>query len=247
VRVINHSGQPLHLGADDSWLTFTVESTDGAVVTKTGNPAVTGEFVVHNGEMGTKPVDLAPCFRLTHEGSYQVTATVRLKDWNQELASAPKQFDVIKGLSIWSQNFGVPSAASNQAPEIRKYSLQQANFSQRQRMYVQVSDESEYHVFKVLSLGQFVSFTPPEAQLDRMSRLHVLQQSGASVFTYSVINPDGDLLQQDLYDYRSNGSRPRLRADETGNVAVFGGDRRIRAEDLPVVVPPTEAMLPAKH
>ena len=34
VRITNRSGQPLHLGADANWLTFSVESTGGTVVVK---------------------------------------------------------------------------------------------------------------------------------------------------------------------------------------------------------------------
>ena len=32
VKITNRSGQPVHLGADPNWLTFSVESVDGFVV-----------------------------------------------------------------------------------------------------------------------------------------------------------------------------------------------------------------------
>ena len=34
VRITNRSGQALHLGAEPDWLSFSVESRDGAVVAK---------------------------------------------------------------------------------------------------------------------------------------------------------------------------------------------------------------------
>src|SRR5208282_1914889 len=134
-----------------------------------------------------------------------------IKDWNQEIPSPPRTFDVIDGAKLWSQTFGVPAPAgvTNSVPEVRKYTLEEANYLHSQlRIYVQVSDESEIHVFKVRAIGPMVSFSQPEAQLDRLSNLHVLYQSGARVFTYSLVSPDGDIVRQEMYDYVN--TRPRL-------------------------------------
>jgi hypothetical protein len=110
-------------------------------------------------------------------------------------------------------------------------------------MYVQVSDESERHIFKIRAIGPMVSFSQPEAQLDRLSHLHVIYQSGARAFTYSEVNPDGDLVRQEIYDYFN--TRPRLHADDNGNITVLGGGRRVKPEGMPVVQPPNEAPAPA--
>jgi hypothetical protein len=127
------------------------------------------------------------------------------------VASPAKSFDVISGVKLWSQDFGVPPPAgvTNSAPEVRKYTLEEANYLREElRLYVQVGDEPDSQVFKVVSLGKMVSFSQPEMQLDRFSDLHVLWQSGASIFTYAVVNPDGSLLRQEIYDYVNK--RPRL-------------------------------------
>jgi hypothetical protein len=112
-------------------------------------------------------------------------------------------------------------------------------------MYVQVSDESERRVFKVRAIGPMVSFSQPEAQVDRLSHLHVMYQSGARVFTYSVVSPDGDIVRQEIYDYFN--TRPRLHTDDDGNITVLGGARRVKPNDMPVVKPPNEVpAAPAK-
>jgi hypothetical protein len=103
-------------------------------------------------------------------------------------------------------------------------------------MYVQVSDESERQIFKVRALGPMVSFSQPEARLDPRSRLHVIWQSGARVFTYTIVNPDGDIVWQENYDYFN--TRPRLQTDDAGNVTVLGGVRRVKPTDVPAVQPP---------
>lgn len=248
VRITNRSGQPLHLGADANWLTFSVESVGGPVVVKKADVPVQGEFDVGSSQVATKRVDLAPYFALTRQGGYRVTATVRIKDWNAAIPSPPQSFNVIDGAKLWSQTFGlpVPAGETNRVPEVRKYTLEEANYLRSQlRMYVQVSDESERRVFKVRAIGPMVSFSQPEAQVDRLSHLHVIYQSGARVFTYSVVSPDGDIVRQEIYDYFN--TRPRLHTDDDGNITVLGGARRVKPNDMPVVKPPNEVpAAPAK-
>ncbi len=123
--------------------------------------------------------------------------------------------------------------------------MEQANYLRSQlRLYVQVSNESESRVFKVVALGRMVSFGRPEAQLDRFSNLHVLWQSGGSFFTYAVVNPGGAYCQQEIYDYVN--TRPRLGATDSGDIVVIGGVRRVKPEVLPTVKSPNELPAPAK-
>ena len=245
VRITNRSGQPLHLGADANWLTFDVESDDGFIVVKNAEVPVTGEFDVGSSQVATKRVDIAPYFNLTRPGRYRVIATLRIKDWGAETPSAPKAFDVISGAKLWSQEFGVPDGTTNGAPEVRKYTLEKANYLRSQlRLYVQVSDATEAHVFNVVPIGKAVAFSEPETQLDRYSNLHVLWQSGASYFTYAVVNPEGVLAKQEIYDYVS--ARPRLGMNDDGGVVVVGGLRRANPEPMPMVKSPDELPAPAK-
>lgn len=246
VKITNRSGQPLHLGEEPNWLTFSVESGDGLIVVKRSEVPVLGGFDLNSSQVATKRVDLAPYFVLKQPGRYRVIATVRIKDWHAETASPAKNFDVVTGAKIWSQNFGVPvpAGATDRAPEVRKYTLEKASFLRAQlRLYVQVSDASESQVFKVVNIGKAVSFSSPETQLDRFSNLHVLWQSGASHFTYAVVNPDGGLMLQEIYDYVATGPRPRLSMADDGTVKVYGGVRRVQPEPMPMVKSPDQ--LPA--
>jgi hypothetical protein len=244
VHITNRSGQSLHLGADANWLTFDVESADGFIVVKNAEVPVVGEFDVDSSQVATKRVDLAPYFGLSRAGRYRVIATLRIKDWDAVVSSGPQSFDVIDGAKLWSQDFGVPMPAgvTNGAPEVRKYTLEEANYLHSQlRMYALVSDVSGSHVFRVSPVGAMVSFSQPEEQLDRASQLHVLYQSGASTFTYAVIDPDGEIVQREIYDYLN--TRPRLSATDDGNIIVNGGVRRLQADEMPMVKSPDE--LPA--
>jgi hypothetical protein len=243
VRVTNRSGQPLHLGAAADWLTFSVESADGFIVLKNAEVPVLGEFNVGSSQVAIKRVDLAPYFGLGRPGRYHVIATVKIKDWNAQVSSPGKYFDVMSGAELWTQDFGVPvpAGATNQAPEVRKYTLMKVSYVRSQMsLYVQVGDQAGSRVYKIIPVGKMVSFSQPETQVDRASNLHVLWQNGAQAFTYAVVNPSGDLLKQEIYDYVS--ARPRLAVDEGGAVTVLGGMRRIKTTEVPLLKSPDEVM-----
>jgi hypothetical protein len=243
VKITNRSGQQIHLGEEANWLTFSVESVEGFVVIKNSEVPVLGAFDLESSQSGKVVVDLSPYFVLTKPGRYKITATLRIKQWSAETSSAPESFDVIGAASLWSQEFGVP--ATNGVPEMRKFTLEQASYLHSQmRLYVQLSDASAAIVFKTTALGPTVSFSRPEAQVDRYSQLHVLWQSGAQSFNYSVVNPDGTVARTEIYDYIK--TRPRLAVDANGIVGVVGGVRRPKPGDLPDVKTPAELAAPAK-
>ena len=250
VHITNQSGQPLHLGADPDWLTFSVEAADdpdNSIVVKNSNPPVQGEFELDSSQIATKLVDLQPYFDLRRSGRYRIIATVHIKDWNTEITSPPRGFDVVDGAKLWSQVFGVPPppGVTNRPSEVRKYTLEEANYLRAQlRMYVQVSNESGTIIFKVRPIGPMVSFSQPEEQLDQFSNLHILYQNGAASFIYSVVNPNGALVRQEVYDYLN--ARPRLQVGDDGSITVFGGVRRVKPQDIPPVKSPEELNAPAK-
>lgn len=234
VRIINRSGQTLHLGADPDWLTFSIESRDGAVAAKSGEVPVLGAFDLETAEVATKRVDLAPYFTLSHEGRYGITAALHIKNWDREIDSRPKLFDIIQGSKLWEQQVGVPptGSATNLPPQLRTYVLQQANYLRgRLRLYLRVLDEYSKPV-KVVPIGPMVSFGRPDPpQIDRECNLHVLYQNGAASFSYTVFSPDGDLIVRQFHDYVS--TRPRMKVDDSGQISVIGGTRRLTSNDVP--------------
>src|SRR5262245_57124249 len=236
VRITNISGQTLQFGKEQDWLTFTIASRDNTLVAKEGEVPVTGEFTVDSAFAATKRVDLAPYFDLSKAGRYEVTATVKIKQWETQVSTRPKAFYVGTGAKIWERVFGVPT--TNGVPEIRKYTLQQATVGKRPKIYIRVTDENEVRVFKVFPLGPVTSFAKPEKQLDKFSNLHVLFQDGAQSFNYSVINPYGELRIHQTHVFAGN-SHPRLREDDEGFIRLIGGQRLVSKDDVP---PPTVAL-----
>jgi hypothetical protein len=230
VRVTNRSGQELQLGKDATWLTFSVEGGEGSVIRRNGNVPVIEPFTLPSSKMATSKVELTPYFELSRAGRYRVIATVHIKGWDKDFLSPAKSFDVISGAKLWSQEIGVPGR-TNQAPEVRKYVLQQANYLNTPRLYIKLCDRTEQKITKVYSLGNLVSFTSPDPQVDRYSNLHLLFQNGARTFSYNLVTPDGELKLRQTYE--STGVSPRLRMSEDGKFEVTGGMRRISQSDVP--------------
>ena len=231
VKIINRSGQTLHLGATPDWLTFSVESEDNAVVIKNSEVPVVEPFDLESSQMATKHVDLQPYFAMGRPGRYKVIATLRIPEWSASMVSAPKHLEIVSGVELWSQDFGV-TLAPQTPPEARKYTLIEANYLKQQlQLYLQVSTRDMARVFKVTALGSLVSFAAPEAQVDRVSDLHVLWQTGAQAFSCIIVNPDGAILSRDIYDVTT--ARAHLALDADGTVVVQGGVRRPKPSDAP--------------
>jgi hypothetical protein len=236
VRITNRSGQTIQLGKDQEWLTFLIESKEGFVVVKTGEVPVEGEFTLESSKRGIKQVDLAPYFSFPKTGRYVVTASVFIKDWNQQISSAPKAFDIIQGSKMWEQEVGLPlpPGVTNQTPELRKYTLHQANYLRtRLMLYVQVSDANG-KIYRVFPVGPMLSFGQPEPQVDRVSNLHLLFQDGQRSYNYTVIDPQGKVLIHHEYDM---APRPKLKVNAGGLLEVVGGIQRVTPNDVPPAKP----------
>ena len=232
VRITNFSGLTLRLGHSADWLRFTVETKDGYLVPHRGEVPVAGEFELENSTVATKRVNIAPAFELNLPGPYRITASVKPANWDKELVTSTRSFEIFAGTVLWEQAFGVPRPAGDtKPPEVRRYLLQRAIHLKELKLYVRVTDQRGDTTFAAFPLGPLLSFSDPEKQIDKQSQLHVLYQVGARSFNYSVINPDGKLVVRQTHEYTD--TRPVLRADRTGQIGVSGGLRRLSRDDLP--------------
>jgi hypothetical protein len=241
VRIVNRSGQTLKLGATEDWLTFSMEEREGTVVPKLGEVPVLGEFELGSGQRGTKHVNLEPYFGLGKSGRYGIRASVQIPGWANEITSPVKYFDLIEGTKLWEQEVGLPrpAGATNAEPEIRIYTLQQANYLKGQiRLYLRVSDPGHGKLLRLQPVGKLLSFSRPDPQVDKLSQLHLLYQSGPQNFSHQVFSTEGELILRQNYEYVDK--RPRLRPDEDGWVIVSGGIRRNHPSDFPPDLEPSQ-------
>jgi len=229
VRIINRSGQTLRFGPGMDWLSFNVETREGKLAPITDDLPRGEAFTLESSMVATRLLDLSSAYRFELPNRYSVSAVVKMKEWGQEFPSKAKPFEIVRGAKLWEQEFGIPSEGG--APEVRKYILQQAQYQKRLMLYLRVTDPGERFSYRCVPVGPLVSFSRPEAQVDRASNLHLLFQNGARSFRYAVYNPSAELQVRQYHEYTQ--SRPALRMNDAGGIFVNGGARRILAEDVP--------------
>jgi len=234
VRITNRAGQPVVLGKTDDWLNFHIESREGSIVRRRGPVKVEGAFHLDSSKVAMREIDLVPFFELP-QGRFRISATVKIPDWNQEILSEPQTFEIVRGTKLWQETIGVPRPDG--PPEARRYTLLQANYLNQLYLYVRITDLAELQIYKVLPVGRLLSFSRPEAQVDRESDLHLLFQTGPRDFTYAVVDPSGQLRLRQRHEYTS--TRPTLKLASEGKIGVGGGVRRITRYDVPP--PPSTA------
>ncbi|HEX4121634.1 MAG TPA: hypothetical protein VH619_13520 [Verrucomicrobiae bacterium] len=235
VKIINRSGQPVTFGLDNKWIRFDIVGENNFVVPKMGEMPVKGEFTLLSGQMASLALNPAPYFDFRAPGRYRMGAVITIAQWKQQIICKPTSFTVANGIPIHGLaelQFGVPPPAgvSNAVPEIRTYSLIKVAYLDQLKLYFRLEDGTG-RTLKVFPLSRMLSFSEPEAQMDRFNNLHVLMQTGARGFTYSIISPQGVLLARQTHEYTL--SRPVLRGTQDGRIYVAGGQRVFLDSDLP--------------
>ena len=228
VRISNFSGQTLRLGEELDWLAFTVSSDDGKALARQGNIPLPKAFSLDSAKSVSLRADLMPYFQLHDAGRYKVAVRVKIPQLQSEVTADPKTFDIISGVKIWEKEVGLPGTSPL---VVRKFALQQATFLKQARLYARITDDKE-SVIRVIQLGPVVSFTKPEAVVDKSSQLHVLFQNGQRSCSYAIVTPDGDQIIRQTHEIVGS-SRPHLRHEEDGRVVVQGGERKVAMTDLP--------------
>ncbi len=247
VRITNRSGQPVILGQEEDWIKFSVFGQKRMPVAKGGDPGGGGIFVVPTASSSIRWFDLSPFFEMNQIGPYTLSASVKIKQWNEVIiANPPKVISVVKGVTIAEQEFGIPTAiGSTKPPEVRKYILQQVRHPNQLRLYVRVVDDTGFKIFGVTPIGALVSFSKPEFQVDQAGNLHVLHQNGAKTFNYCITDHSGTVMSRQTHEYTSK--RPVLAVDGVGRMGVLGGRRKPAPSDIPPSLPSPEKSAPTNN
>jgi hypothetical protein len=243
VRITNRSGQPVAFGQDNQWLTFDVVAEKDSVVSRQGEMQVKGPFTLLSGQDVARPFNPTPYFNFRHPGRYRISAIINIPQWRQQIVCKPVVFTVAEGVllpNLGDLQIGVPQppGVTNLPPEVRRYSLIKVATLDELKLYFRLTDKYG-QTLRVVPLARMLSFSQPEAQIDRANNLHVLLQTGARTFTYSVFDPNGNLIVRQFHDYTR--TRPRLNFDDDGRIFVGGGRRLLTLSDIPAPAPAPES------
>jgi hypothetical protein len=235
VRIVNRSGQSLVLGSDKQWITFDIVGEHSYVVPKLGEMPVASPFTLLSGQAVTREFNPTPYFGFRRTGRYRLGAIIKVPQWKHEVVCKPVAFTIAEGTplpDLGNLAVGVPPppGSTNEAPEMRRFSLLKVTSLDQMKLYFRLTD-GYGRTLRVFPLARMVDFGHPEVQLDQANNLHVLFQTGAHIFTYDVLDPNGTLLARQFHEITQ--ARPSLRLNEDGQVFVGGGRRLLTLDDIP--------------
>ncbi len=224
LTIVNRSGRDLVFGDSNgmSWLDFTVTNGRGHLISPVRRALNERPIVLSAGQTYEHDVTINRYYPMSTTGTYRVKANVTFPQINRVFNSQNLTIQVTDGQPMWSQIVGVPQGYAN-AGQYREYSLMTFYHGARSKaLYFRMRDSDSGVVHATYPIGDYMSLRPPTHAIDTKNQLHVLHMSGPQMYKYTVINIDGDPVQQATY-YEKGTDRPRLDVNAYGNVAVVGG------------------------
>ncbi len=225
VTVTNNAGRDVELADDQNmqWFNIEVSKMGGALV-----PPYDPDYKLHPlllpaGKSLQKRIDVTPLFPIREMGTHRMRAIIYFADTQKFFYSNYAAFDLTDGKLLWRQTVGVPGSNN----EVRQVSLLTHQLTDRMMLYVRVRDEEGDNVYTTQSIGRLVlTGREPQEFFDRNNVLHVMQEAVPGTFMYTVVNLNGERLDQKAY-VRSGTSRPMLVKSESGDVSVRGGQAQV--------------------
>lgn len=236
ITVRNDSGRPLMFGERpelQGFVLFDIRNLQGRPVPRRNGQeiSVTGLFLAP-GEIKRMVIPLDKYYDLTDSGTYFIYAYVGHNRLSREYRSKEIRFVVSEGVDVWSHNVGLPdlnsdTGKSNKLQE-RRYSVAVLSENGTRSYYLKVEDPGR--VIAVTRIGHEVGYEKFQAEVDMLSRLHLLIPVAPRVFHYMSFNYDGVNIVNSYW--KTSGTIPMLFRDEhSGKVTRIGGVEAVKGRD----------------
>ena len=222
VTITNMTGRSLTLAdhAPDKWFSFEILNASGSPLPPTAKDYHVEPLTIPNGETVKRKVNLVNLYPVTDYGVYHVRALVYFADMDKYFASPVAGIEVSEGQTLWNQTVGIPDGQKN-AGQYRTYTLLAFRQPKDNMLYVRIEDQNAGIVYGTFPLGRLVNGYDPEAQVDMLSQLHILQMAAPKEYLYTRLGPNAEMLGQQ--DYTDLKTRPHLKRSTDGDVAIGGG------------------------
>jgi hypothetical protein len=245
----NDSGHVLAFGQHEKLrgsLHFEITEQSGRKIEKIakGDPSIIGT-ILKPGQTKQFIIPVSKYYSLGDPGKYKIIAYIKHAQLRSEYCSNPEQFEVSKGIELWSRTVGVPDfiqSKSKNTIKTRSYTLRTLFDGSDKVIFLVVEDKKM--VYAVRKIGLEVSNTEPQCEIDLLSRLHLLLPVSSRIYSYFVFDINGKVEARDVYK-RTTTLPMLVRNVESGTVLVAGGERARKkldyneSDDSPFE-PPTE-------
>lgn len=228
VKMRNYSGQPLIFGQGESVsgkLCFDVR-LNGKIMPAYSNREYPMKGIIFQaGETREFDVIISNYHKMTGLGMYTVHAYVQHSQMKHEFKSQDVRLEVTPGTVTWTRKVGIPDVIGKKKdvlPQVatRTFTIRQLRENADTVYYVIVEDEKR--VYAIFSVGKKIGQESIRAEVDMLSRLHLLVPVSPKLFRNLVINLDGKVEKDQMY--KTTSSVPSLSLDRsTGQVFTVGG------------------------
>lgn len=224
LTIVNRAGQDLIFGDSGglSWLDFSVTDAQGYLITPVQGRDAERPIVLSSGQTYKHKVTINRRYPMTNVGTYKVKASVTFPQINRVFETKTISVQVTDGQPMWSQIVGVPQGHP-QAGSYREYSLMTYYHGARAKaLYFRLKDSDSGMVYRTYPIGDYMTLRPPVHVIDPQNQLHVLHMTGPQAYKYTIINIDGEPIEQKNL-FETERSRPELKVSSYGEVTVTGG------------------------
>ena len=228
VTMRNDSGRPLLFGNRSElqgYVLFEVTDQRGRVVPKRPGAelSVTG-LVLEPGQIKRMIVPINRYYQLDPVGVYRVHAYVSHSQLPAEYKSPELKFNVEPGVTVWKKAVGLPELNEKNPTGVAKervYNIRSIVENSTKAYYLVIEDDKL--IYAVIRVGKAIGYEKFSAEVDMLSRLHLLMPIAPTIFHYLAFSPDGKKFAD---EYRKTvGTIPMLmRSPDTGFVTLIGGE-----------------------
>lgn len=228
VTLRNDSGRPLlfgHKAELQGFVLFEVTDQRGRVVPKRpGAELGVAGLVLEPGQIKRMIVPINRYYQLDPVGIYRMHAYVSHSLLPSEYKSPELKFDVEPGVTIWKKAVGLPDLSEGSSTGVareRVYNIRSIVENSTKAYYLVIEDDKM--IYAVIRVGKAIGYEKFTAEVDMLSRLHLLMPISPTVFHYLAFAPDGKKFAD---EYRKTvGTIPMLMRDaDTGLVTLIGGE-----------------------
>ena len=236
VSLRNDSGRPLLFGADprfQGFVLFDIRDRDGRPVPQRPHAgiSVTG-LILRPGEIKRMVIPIHKYYDLDRTGRYTVRAFVSHNLLQHEYQSSSVRFRIERGVDIWSRTVGlanVDNPNGDARNRTRTYTIRTMNENSYKYYYLVVEDER--NVYGVMRVGRMIFSEHFSAEVDMLSRIHLLMPISPKVFHYLSFSIEGENVNNSYW--KTSKTIPMLYRDPaSGIVSRIGGVEARRGVDF---------------
>ncbi len=236
VTLRNDTGRALLFGDDprlQGFILFDIRDIHGRKVPKReGREISVNGLILAPGEIKNMIIPVQKYYHLEHCGTYRIAAYISHNLLPEEYQSEDQLFRVEPGVTVWKKTVGLPDLDGDKRDEViqtRTYSIRSLTESTSRYYYLVVEDEK--NVYGVLRVGQMVGREKFHAEIDLMSRIHLLMPLSPRIFHYLSFSLDG--INIDNSYWRTSETIPMLYRDPSnGVVTLIGGKQAYPGVDF---------------